>query len=125
MAGAIAHHFNNQLQAVMLNLEMAMNDLPWRAGPVESLTGAMESARKAAAVSGLMLTYLGQTFGKREPLDLSEVCLRSLPLLRAVMSKSVVLETDLPSPGPGMIANANQIQQVLTNLFTQCLGGHG
>jgi PAS domain S-box-containing protein len=28
MAGAIAHHFNNQLYAVMGNLEMAMDDLP-------------------------------------------------------------------------------------------------
>ena len=118
MAGAIAHHFNNQLGAVMGNLELAMAALPRGAGPVENLTEAMRAARRAAEVSGLMLTYLGQTRGKREPLDLSETCRRSLPMLQAAMPKDVVLKTDLPSPGPAINANANQIQQVLTNLCT-------
>ena len=35
MAGAIAHHFNNQLAAVMGNLELAMGDLPRGAEPAE------------------------------------------------------------------------------------------
>jgi PAS domain S-box-containing protein len=118
MAGAIAHHFNNQLGAVMGNLELAMVGLPRDAGPVENLTEAMQAARRAAEVSGLMLTYLGQTRGKREPLDLSETCRRSLPMLQAVLPGDVALETDLPSPGPTIRANANQIQQVLTNLCT-------
>ena len=69
-------------------------------------------------MSGLMLTYLGQSFDKHEPLDLSETCRRTLPMLQAIMSGDVVLETDLPSPGPVISANANQIQQVLTNLVT-------
>ena len=30
MAGAIAHHFNNHLAAVMGNLELAIGDLPQR-----------------------------------------------------------------------------------------------
>ena len=118
MAGAIAHHFNNQLLAVMMNLEMAMNDLPQKAAPGGNLTEAMQAARKAAEVSGLMLIYLGQTVAKREPLDLSEACEGCLSLLRAAMPKSVVLDTDLPRPGPAINANANQIQQVLTNLVT-------
>jgi len=118
MAGAIAHHFNNQLQAVMGNLEMALDDLPLGVNPVESLVSAMQAARKAAEVSGLMLTYLGQTPGKHEPMDLSEACRRSLPMLRAAMPKDLVLEAELPSPGPVIRAIANQIQQVLTNLAT-------
>ena len=128
MAGAIAHHFNNQLQAVMMCLELAMNDLSRAAegsGSFEFLTKAMQSARKAAEVSSLMLTYLGQSHGKREPLDLSEACLRSLPLLRAVRPQSVALETDLLTPGPTINANANQIQQVLTNLVTNAWEASG
>jgi two-component system cell cycle sensor histidine kinase/response regulator CckA len=83
MAGAIAHHFNNQLGAVMGNLELAMIALPRGAGAAENLTEAMQAARRAATVSGLMLTYLGQTRGRQEPLDLSETCRRSLPMLQA------------------------------------------
>jgi CheY-like chemotaxis protein len=117
MAGAIAHTFNNQLGVVIGNLEMAIDELPPGAGPVNSITAAMQAAGKAAEVSGMMLTYLGQSFDKREPLDLSEACLRSLPILRAVMPGKVLLETDLPSPGPVISANTNQIQQVLNNLI--------
>ena len=116
MAGAIAHHFNNQLGVVIGNLEMAIDDLPHGAGPANRLTTAMQAAWKAAEMSGLMLTYLGQSFDKLEPLDLSDACRRGLPMLRAAMPGKVVLETDLPSPGPVISANENQIQQVLTNL---------
>ena len=118
MAGAIAHHFNNQLHVVLMNLQMAMQTLPQNAEPVENLIEAMKSARKAADVSTLMLTYLGQTAAKHEPLYLCDACQRHLPMLRTVMPQSVVLETDLPSPSPVVNANANQIQQILTNLIT-------
>jgi len=118
MAGAIAHHFNNQLQAVMGYLELAMGDSSGNTAVREDLTEAMKAARRAAEVSGLMLVYLGQKTGKRALMDLSEACGSGLPLLQAVMPKNILMETDLPSPGPAIRANANQIQQVLTNLVT-------
>jgi two-component system, cell cycle sensor histidine kinase and response regulator CckA len=116
MAGAIAHHFNNKLGAVMGNLEMAMGELPQASGPVESMREAMKAARGAADVSGQMLTYLGQKPGRRNTLDLCEVCRRTLPMLQAAMPGSVVMETDLPSSGSAIHANANQMEQVITNL---------
>ncbi len=118
MAGAVAHHFNNQLAAVMGNLELAMTHLPRGEKPVESLNAAMQAAGKAAEVSALMLSYLGQTPGRFEPLDLSETCRLCLPMLQAVIQKDLVLEADLPSPGPTVNANENQIRQVLTNLVS-------
>ena len=118
MAGAIAHHFNNQLASVMLNLDILEAGLPQDAELTEPLVSAMQSVREAAKVSNLMLTYLGQTHGVNGPMDLSVTCQRSLELLRAAMPQSVVLETHLPSPGPTINANSSQIQQILTNLVT-------
>ena len=118
MAGAIAHTFNNQLGVVIGNLEMAIEDLPRDAKPVTKLTAAMQGASKAAEVSGQMLTYLGQATGMHAPLDISEICRKGLPLLQAGAPKGFILKVDLPSLGPTVIANANQIQQVLTNLVT-------
>jgi len=46
-------------------------------------------------------------------------------LLRAGMPHSVVLETELPAPGPAICANASQIQQVLTNLVTNAWEASG
>lgn len=116
MAGAIAHHFNNQLSVVLGNLELALDDAAVDAVTREFLIEAMKAARRSSEVSGLMLTYLGQSTGIREPLDLSEVCLHHLPLLQDILQKGIDLETDFMASGPVVAVNTNQVQQVLNHL---------
>ena len=116
MAGAIAHHYNNKLQTIMGNIELAMANLPPGTKTIDCLKDAMQAARRAADVSMQMLAYLGKSSGIRKPLYLSEVCRQYLPLLQSTMP--VVLETDFAAPGPVINANANQMQQVLVNLVT-------
>lgn len=125
MAAAIAHHFNNQLQAVMMSLELVGNAAPRDADTADSLAIAMNATRKAAEVSTLMLTYLGQSPGARTVLDLTDTCLPAVALLRAFLPKHVGLDTALPSPGPLVAADANQIQQMLTNLVTNAWEASG
>jgi len=125
MAGAIAHHFNNQLQAVMASLEL-LEELPPGIDSARFLTMAKRASEKAAEVSRMMLLYLGQASDQRDVLSLSDLCQEYLPLLKAMLPKTVTLEVDLPSPGPIVIASANQIQQLLTNLVTnawEAMGG--
>ena len=118
MAASIAHHFNNQLGVVIGNLEMAIHDQPKGDPPSRSLTAAMQAAWKSADMSGLMLTYLGQSTDKVEPLDISCSCRKILPILKAAMPENVVLETDFPSLGPIISTNTDYIQQLFTNLVT-------
>ena len=118
MAGAIAHHFNNQLGVVIGYLEMVIEELPKGSAHINSLTKAMQSAWKAADMSGLMLTYLGQTQDKRESLDLSYSCHKILPLIKSTLPGSVVMETDFPLPRPIIMANAGEMQKIITNLIT-------
>jgi PAS domain S-box-containing protein len=118
MAGAIAHHFNNQLGVVIGNLELATKSISGIAKPIRFLDEAMKAAFKAADMSGLMLTYLGQTRGKCELIDLSTVSRLSLSMIQEAMPSSITLNSDLPSPGPTISGNAKQIQQVITNLVT-------
>ena len=116
MAGAIAHHYNNQLQVILGNLELALDGLPADAKPRENLNAAMTAARRAAEVSTQMLAYLGQAAGEKKPLDLAEVCRQKIQLLRSALP--VLLETDFAMPGPVVSANITQIQQLLLNLLT-------
>ncbi|MFZ5570698.1 MAG: transporter substrate-binding domain-containing protein [Thermodesulfobacteriota bacterium] len=116
MAGAVAHHFNNQLSAVLGNLEIALEDLPREMDVSGYLREAIQAGRNAAEVSGLMLTYLGQSSARLEPLDLAEVCRSTLPMLREVIGKDVSLEAALPSStGPVVKAN-EQLRQLLKNI---------
>ena len=117
MARAVAHHFNNQLQVVTGNLEMAVATPPHGAiSPAECLEEALQAARRTGEVSGGLLTYLGSTRGKQEPMDLAEACRRSLPVLTAAMHGKVRLEADLPAPGPIVKTNVAQVCQVMTQL---------
>jgi two-component system, cell cycle sensor histidine kinase and response regulator CckA len=115
MAGAIAHHFNNQLGVVMGNLELSMVAPGVNADHLEQ---AMLATRRAAEVSGQLLTYLGQSSGDHAPLDLADTCRKSLPMLRAAMPVHVTLHVDLPAPGPAVNGNPAQLQLLLTNLVT-------
>jgi PAS domain S-box-containing protein len=118
MAGAIAHHFNNKLYAVMGNLEMAMDELPPGVILIERLSSAMQAAHKAADVSKLMLTYLGKTPGKHELIDVSKACRQSLTLLQAATPKGIIIGAEFPASGPVIRADTNQMHQILANLIT-------
>lgn len=119
MAGAVAHHFNNQLAVVIGNLELALDGMPQDAALIENLTSAMQGAHNAAEVSRLMLTYLGQTTCKYIPMNLSGICRQSVSFLQQSSApKGITFNVDVPGHGPVVKGNANQIQQVLVNLIT-------
>lgn len=118
MAGAIAHHFNNLLGVVLGNLELASDELPKGTDVGDNINSAMAATRRAAEVSGSMLTYLGQALGKLEPLDFTETCRTALDRIREIMPKTVDLVVDFPAGGPMVNANAHQLQQVLKSLAT-------
>jgi len=127
MAGAIAHHFNNKLMAVMGNLELALEAVPCDTALAELLTSALKASGAAAEVSQQMLTYLGMEHGQREPLDLTEVCRRHVADLQASLPGTIHVQTDLPCPGPVISANAHQLQRVLSNLVAnagEAIGDH-
>lgn len=117
MAASIAHHFNNKLQSVMASLDM-IGDLPSGMDPARPLRLAKQATENAAEVSSLLLVYLGQVSPNREPRFLSEICRERLPLIEKTLPIGVELEVDFPEQGPIILANADQIQRVLTSLVT-------
>lgn len=118
MAGAIAHYFNNQLYVVTGNLEMAMEDIRKNFDATESVVAAFQAANRAADICRLMLVYLGQSFQRHKPIDLSEACRRSLAQLQAAIPKNILLETAFPSSGPIIRSDFHQLHQILSNLLT-------
>ena len=118
MAGAIAHHFNNQMSVVMGNLELALNDLPEDAQVLKFLTEAMDASHRASEVSGLMLVYIGQSTGKLGCVDLSACSRKNLPLIQKTLTEEISFETDFMAAGPMVTANTDQIRQVLTRLIS-------
>jgi signal transduction histidine kinase len=88
---------------------------------VPNIGDAMKATSKAAEISGLMLAYRGLTFGKKQPVDLSEICRSSLSLIDSGSSTNVSIRADLPDTGPVIVANSGEIQQIVTNLVNNAI----
>lgn len=118
MAGGIAHLFNNLLQVVTANLaEVREHGLVSNAVD-EVLGDAIDAARRAADVSKLLRTYLGQSSGAHEPRNLAELCRGGLPALRAALPLGVTLEAALPAAGPTVQTSASEVRHLLESLVT-------
>ena len=117
MAGAIAHGFNNKMQSVMGNLELAADALREGTPAEKWVAAARQASQNASELGHLMLTYLGRTPCKLEPLDLSEICRRlppDLPFSPPLPAQRVI---DLPAAGPIVKANAQKIELMLNHLL--------
>ncbi len=116
MAGAIAHHFNNMMAAVVGNLEMAREEIPRETLVSQNISEAEKAAHRASAMSHLMLAYLGQKKGELKPFDLSDAVRRSMEQLRLDMPEKIKLNVELSSHGPVVSGNPAQFEQVVKAL---------
>lgn len=118
MAGGIAHDFNNLLMAMMASLELALLKL----GPAEEarpkIEQALQSAWRAAELSGQMLAYSGQGLFVACDVNLSALVQANAHLLRAAISRTVQLDLRLGHDLPQVQADVAQFQQVVMSLVT-------
>lgn len=114
MAGAVAHHFNTQFMAVLGNLHLARQALPGDGVAGGCIDNATTAARRAAEISSVMRTYLGQARTQYAPLELARWARDSMEVLRAAVPAAVSVETDLPDAGPVVKADAGQLHLSLT-----------
>ena len=125
MAGAIAHHFNNMLGAVIGNLELAKMDLPRDSKSTPYISLAMKASDKAAEMSRLMLTYLGQTIAKKERLDFAKTVEEAQSLLSGSIPGNVQVRTEFAIQGVMIDVDRVNIQQIFNNLFSNAMEAIG
>lgn len=119
VAGAVAHHFNNQLHAVMGRLELVLRTSSVNDTARQYLNDALESARTAAEISVLMRRYAGEGMFSPRSLDLTEICGQRLERLKQALPDHCRLSAEFPDAGgPSIQGNSDDIAQILTNLVT-------
>ena len=117
MAGAVSHHFNNMLAVVIGNLELALDFLPGGAESGAFISEAMASSHRAAEMSQLMLTYLGQTNARKERLDLARIAGDTESLLTLALPANVRLKTEIIGQEVMINADKGHISQIISNLI--------
>ena len=117
MSGGIAHDFNNLLQAVLGNLELSLMKLPPDAPVRNLLNQAVNAAERAAKLSGMMLAYSGKGVYSITEQNLTGLIEKNITMLTAAISKSITFDLKLDRTLPSIMADGDQIRQVLMNLI--------
>ncbi len=125
MAGSIAHNFNNLLMVVLGNLELAKEDLPEGSTAARNIQAAVNASRRAADLSSMMLTYVGQLKKESVPVDLSQMVAAVLKNMDESKIASVALDLDLADPMPLVAADAGQMRQVISGFITNAIESLG
>ena len=115
-SGGIAHDFNNILAAISGYAElsrMVLKENPEVRGYLDSVLGA---AKRAADLVGQILTFSRREPEVRRALQLQPIVKECLKLMRATIPTTIDFEAVVAEDLPNVLANANQLQQVLMNL---------
>ena len=91
MAGGIAHDFNNILMGIMGYSELALAGLSPSIPAREYVSKMLDSARRAAELSGQMLVYAGRGQIEQRDINLQSLINETLNMLRSIISKKSVL----------------------------------
>ncbi|MBK6689121.1 MAG: response regulator [Deltaproteobacteria bacterium] len=118
LAGGIAHDFNNILGVILGHTAVARADLGQDHPVADNLKEINDAAERARALVEQILTFSRRRPEARQPMALSPVVEEALRLLRASLPASI--EIDFTQEGEGFVvmADVNQVHQVLMNLGT-------
>ncbi len=118
LAGGLAHDLNNVLMGILGNAEMAAEDIGIGHPAQSNLADVIRAANRAREVVQRVLTFSRKREPARRSDQLPQVVDDAVVLLRATLPATIeLLVRHEPGPPPVSI-DANQINQVITNLAT-------
>jgi two-component system, cell cycle sensor histidine kinase and response regulator CckA len=117
LAGGVAHDFSNVLAVILGYSELLMRDLPASDPRLrESAEGIIEAAHRAVGVTRQLLTLSRKKLLRPEVLSLNKVVQDLGRLLSRAIGERIELTTELGDGIWPILADADQLAQVLLNL---------
>jgi two-component system NtrC family sensor kinase len=122
MAAGIAHELNNPLTSVTGFAELALDAIPKDSQTRNDLEIVMREANRARDVVRRLLDFARQSESTRARASLNEVIQDVVALSRHLIHTSgVELKLELEEDLPWVLADSNQMKQVLLNLVHNAL----
>ena len=120
MGAGIAHEVNNALAVIFAHTGRAessdVGDLQ------DALTRVAEQAQRIAGIVRGVLDFARPHAPQRSPVDMVEITRKTLDMVRHdVARRQGVVETEFDTDLPRVLADAQQIQQILLNLLKNAL----
>jgi len=116
LAGGVAHDFNNLLTVIMGYVEMLIMETREMPALAEYLLEVQYAADRAASLTSQLLAFSRRQIIQPRVLNLNEVVVHSMKLLRRVIGEDIEISTHL-DPNLGRVrADPSHIDQVIMNL---------
>jgi signal transduction histidine kinase/DNA-binding response OmpR family regulator len=116
LTGGVAHDFNNVLQVIGGNLQLAAQEASGNETLTRRLASAHEAVERGAKLASQLLA-----FARRQPLepvalDIARLLRSSDDMLRRVLGETIELETVVSGGLWNTLADPNHLQNVIVNL---------
>jgi signal transduction histidine kinase len=123
---SISHEIKQPLSAIALNGDAARQFLKSAPSDLAKAKSALNDLIEDSYRAGRILDNLRQLFGRgereNEPIDMNDLALSSLQLLRRELAdQGVVPALDLATEQPLVMGQKTQLQEVLLNLFQNAI----
>jgi signal transduction histidine kinase len=118
LAGGIAHDFNNILFPIVGYTELTMDEVPEDSVAHINLEEILKAAHRAKDLVKQILTFSRQSGQERKPLQVQQVTLEALKLLRASIPASIDIVHNIDANCSPVMGDATQIHQIIMNLCT-------
>ena len=118
LAGGIAHDFNNILSAILGNVELARMAVGPDHPVLDELAEIAQAGRRATGLIKQILAFSRRRETSKRVVRLADVVKEVTGLLRSMISANVDLLISTSESTPLVLADTNQIHQILLNLCT-------
>lgn len=125
LAGGIAHDFNNILSVIMGYAGLAKYETAGQPATQEHLDAVLAAGQRATDLVRQILSFSRPQDHERRLVQLRHVMVEVRKLLRATVPATVVFESELAADAPPVLADPNQIHQVVMNLVTNAVHAMG
>jgi two-component system cell cycle sensor histidine kinase/response regulator CckA len=118
LAGGIAHDFNNILGVVIGFSEMAIVKAQGGQQHTRELKQILKAGERARDLVRQILTFSRKVEMALTPLDLNKELEHTTELLKRTLPKMISIETSLAPDLMPVLADSNQLEQIILNLAT-------
>ncbi len=116
LVGGVAHDFNNLLMVVLGNLDLLSRRVPPDPRVQRLIDGAMQGARRGAALTQRLLAFARRQDLQPKPTDIIGLVAGMSALIERSVGPLVKLTIDAPETLPAVRIDPNQLEMALLNL---------
>lgn len=121
MAGGIAHDFNNMVGSILLNAELAFDDIPEENDARYSLEQIIQVSHRARDHINQILTFSRKSKEIQTPTDLNAVIREGISILRSMIPPEICIKENISNDVVMVLANYTQMIQLILNLGTNAI----